>query len=55
MTAISVVFVAKNKANSKRKQMSEKTKFKVDPRFAQIDSQTNITMNVSQISIGLTK
>ncbi len=53
MTAISVVFVAKNKANSKRKQMSEKTKFKVDPRFAQIDSQTNI-MNVSQISIGLT-
>jgi hypothetical protein len=58
MTAISVVFIAKNKANRKQNKTSEKTKFKVELTFAQIDSNSyptnitiTITMNVKQISV----
>jgi hypothetical protein len=48
--ALVVVFVFKNKPNSNWKETSRKQLSQIDPRFGAIDSKTEITLNVSEIS-----
>jgi hypothetical protein len=46
-----LLFIIKNKSKNKRLESSRKQITGIDPRFGSIDSKTNITINVSEISI----
>jgi flagellar biosynthesis/type III secretory pathway M-ring protein FliF/YscJ len=46
-----LLFIIKNKLKNKRQESSRKQITGIDPRFGSIDSKTNITINVSEISI----
>jgi hypothetical protein len=48
--ALVVIFVLKNKPKSNRNETKGKQLSEMDPRFGAIDSKTEITLNVSEIS-----